>query len=143
MPSGTGVMARNLLRLHAYTGKKELLETSELLFKKYASAYLANPFGYASHLIALDSYLYHPKEFIVLVPEDKSGHEMANIVLHHFIPNKVILVQNPAHADPVFAPSLLSGRDIKDEQVTAFVCQNFTCSLPVTKVEEFKKLIEQ
>ncbi len=143
MPSGTGIMAMNLLRLHAYTGNKNFLKTSEILFRKYASAYVANPFGYASHLNALDFYLNYPKEVIILVPGNRNGQEMTNIVLTQFIPNKLILVQNPTHVDSVFAPSLLTGRAIKDGQVTAFVCQDFSCSLPVTEVEELKKIIEK
>ena len=143
VPSGTGIMALNLLRLNALTGNETFLNQSENIFRTYASVYNANPYGYASHLVALDFYLNHPKECIILVPEHMDGREMTNIVFKTFLPNKTIVVQDPQHPNPLFSPDLFAGREIKDGKVTAYICQNFTCSLPVTTIADVKTLIEK
>ncbi len=142
-PSGTGIMTLNLLRLNAYTGNEVFRTISEHIFRMYTSAYGTNPYGYASHLVALDFYLNHPKECIILVPEHKDGRDLSQIVFNTFLPNKIILVQNPQRPNPVFTSDLLAGRELQGEEVTAYVCQNFTCSLPVTSAKAFKQLLEQ
>ena len=67
---------------------------------------------------------------------------LLNTVYGGFHPNKVLVgAQDPVDAGDHGLP-LLEGRGMIDGKPTAYVCQNYTCRLPVTDPEELAAQLE-
>ncbi len=147
IPSGTGMMCLNLLRVNALTGGADLVRLAEQVFTKYGSEYVVNPYGYASHLNALDFYLEKPKEIILIIPPETSAEMLLKMLLKmvrsRYLPNKIVVVKSAgAEQESPVSAAILQNRDAVNGQPTAYVCHNFTCSLPVTTTEDLLKLLQ-
>jgi hypothetical protein len=58
-----------------------------------------------------------------------------------YLPNKVVMGFDAKDLAEAKLPTLLTGRTLVDGKVTAYVCHNFTCSLPVTEWGALKALL--
>lgn len=140
VPSGNSVAALNLLRLFYLTEKQEYLNKAEKLLRLFYEAMEQNPFGFSNMLCALDFSLRRPKEIVVLgKPHEPQTRALLAAVHGLLLPNKTVMCLDPQQGDTL--PSLLTGKTQIDEKVTAYVCQNFTCSLPVTDREALTQLL--
>ncbi len=141
IPSGNSAATQVLLRLFHYTGKEDYLRRAEKVLRLYYDAVEKQPFGLTAMLCALDYYLEKPKE-IVLVgdPEDQVTQEMLRKIQSLYLPNKTLQVVKPGEPLGKTSP-LLEGKSQIDGKSTAYVCQNFTCSSPVTEWDDLKELL--
>jgi len=140
IPSGNSIAVFTLLRLSFLTESPRYLEKAEKTLRLFYAAMEQNPFGFSHMLGALDFYLRRPKE-IVILGDPQTGTTKALLAQLHseFIPNKTLTCLDPGQGENV--PSLLAGKTQVDGKLTAYVCHNFTCSLPVTEWEALKKLL--
>ena len=142
VPSGNSVAASVLLRLYYATERQDYLTKAETTFRLFYDALEQNPFGFSNILCGLDFYLRRPKEIVLL--GDPVAPETTTLLrnIHgNFIPNKTLLCFDPARPPQHGIPSLLEGKARIDDQLTAYVCHNFACSLPVTSWEELQALL--
>lgn len=132
-PSGNAVMVENLFRLGLFFGKEDLSRQAEVMLLrlqetigKYSSSF--SRWSRASlHLI------FPYREIAVVGPKAFS---LGTEILQHYIPNKILMAskeQNEAY--PV-----LKDRS-KGEDTNIYVCQNYSCQLPVKTWEEMRKLM--
>ena len=144
VPSGNSVAVSVLLRLYYATEKQDYLTKAEMLLRLFYDALEQNPFGFSNMLCGLDFYLRRPQEIVLL--GDPTASE-TTALLHNihasFIPNKTLLCFDPAQPPPRGVPGFLEGKTRIDDRLTAYVCHNFSCSLPVTRWEELRPLIMQ
>jgi hypothetical protein len=141
IPSGNSVAAFNLLRLSYLTENHDYLSKAEKVLRLFYDVMEQNPFGFSNMLCALDFYLSRPKEIVLL--GDRNAPEVKKMLLqiHNlFVPNKTLMCLDPR--DKELMPSLLTDRTQVDGKLTAYVCHNFTCSLPVNEWEALKELLE-
>ena len=98
--------------------------------------------GFAQMLSALDFYLEKPKE-IVLVGEKKeqATRDLLSRIHSLYLPNKTLRLVSPDESLKAVSP-LLEGKTQINGRPTIYICQNFTCSPPVTEWEELKGLLE-
>jgi len=61
-------------------------------------------------------------------------------VRQRFLPNTVLALKKP---DEVSLLPLLEGRTLLDGKPAAYVCENYTCKLPVTNAQELGKLLDR
>ncbi|MBD3223965.1 MAG: DUF255 domain-containing protein [Caldithrix sp.] len=142
LPSASGVMLLNMLRLYSVTENDKYIEKSEQLFQKYGGQFTRNPFAYASYLNALDFYLQKPREILLVSPDDTHLPEhWLDILYNSYRPNKVVLHHADGEQNPHITASFSKNRSTVDKQLTAYVCHNFSCSLPVTSVKELSRLL--
>ncbi len=141
IPAGGGIMLMNNLRLFSYTEKSEYYQTSENILKKYGPQFRQNPYGYSSYLAALDMYLEKPKEILIARQNEQNIDEYIKLLFGTFAPNKVVMVLSGNDDYSAFTASLVKGKTPIDGKVTSYVCQNFSCSLPVFSVDELKVLL--
>ncbi|MGD9487063.1 MAG: thioredoxin domain-containing protein [Calditrichaceae bacterium] len=141
IPSGTGIMLLNNLRIFSLTEDNDLMKICENIFKKYGGEFPVNPYGYASYLNALDFYIKKPKEILIARPQEMEIGPYLDVINQSYVPNKVLMIITPGKGHSVMTNSLLQGKEPINGKVTAYVCQNYTCSLPVFSTEELKKLI--
>jgi len=142
VPSGSSIATQVLLRVYHYSGKEDYLRRAEKVLRLYYDAMEQQPFGFTHMLSALDFYLEKPKE-IVLVGErdDQATQNLLTSIHSLYLPNKTLRVVEPGKPLEKISP-LLQGKKPLDGKPTVYVCQNFTCSPPVTEWEELKGLLE-
>jgi hypothetical protein len=100
------------------------------------------PFGFAHMLCAVDQHLNPPKEIVVVGNIDDPRTKALLAEVHRiYLPNKVLQLVGAEQALEAISP-LLRGKTQLNGQPTAYLCQNFTCSAPVTNPAELKSLLQ-
>jgi uncharacterized protein len=132
IPSGNSSAAMGMLRLAALTGERRYEEAGTGVFALFAEPAVRHPDAFAHMLRALDFHLSPSRE--VALVGDELG-ELAAV----------------ARADPLFhlvlaggregaeQPPLLQGRTTVEGNPAAYVCENFTCRLPVADPAELAR----
>jgi uncharacterized protein YyaL (SSP411 family) len=136
-PSGNSVAAEVLLRLATITDSQDYRNRAITIMRLIAEPVRRYPSGFGRALCALDFYLGTPKEIVVLGDNESTDtHALLREVWRPYLPNKVIVHANQADDRSVAAIPLLRGRTLLNEKPTAYVCEHFTCSQPVTEPEK-------
>ncbi len=143
VPSATGIMLLNMLRLYSATENPDFIEKAETLLKKYAPAFNQNPYGYASYLNALDFYLSKPDEILLVTESSSVPDSFCKVIFGGYHPNKVVLLKDASQSSSPIQASVFKGRAMVNNQPTAYVCRNFVCSLPVTTAKALQALLER
>ncbi|HET7510731.1 MAG TPA: thioredoxin domain-containing protein, partial [Solirubrobacterales bacterium] len=125
IPSGNSSAAMGMLRLAALTGERRYEEAAEGVFGLFGKPAVEHPDAFAHMLRALDFHL-SPSREVALVGNGLS--ELAAVVREDVRPH-LVLAGGPEGSEQ---PPLLTGRTSVDEKPAAYVCENFTCHLPVT-----------
>ena len=146
IPSGNSVAALNLARLARMTGDYSWQQKAERIFKNFSAVLSERPSGYCCAMSALDFTLGPGQEIIIASTERGAEFRTWTDVIHkNFIPRKIILArvgnEDSKTADGLvkLAPFVLEQRPVKNN-VTAYICENQVCQLPVTDLKEFKKI---
>ncbi|MEE8605703.1 MAG: thioredoxin domain-containing protein [Candidatus Aminicenantaceae bacterium] len=143
IPSPVGVAIDSLLRLGKLLDREEYFKKARRLLKTTHPYMEKSPQGYLTLLINVDSLIYSPKEIAIVGRMDSEDTKTLLKAIHsRFIPNRVIALLDPTSTDAAELAKkipLLSGRELVDGKATAYVCENFTCQLPVTSPEELIK----
>jgi len=141
IPSGNSVQAMNLLRLAVLVDRKDYREKAESIFRAFGSEVAQSPAAFERLLCALDFYRDRVKE-IVIVGEPGSSETDALIrtLFDRYLPNKVFIHTSDLQPDTTMP--LLKGKGRKNGKPTAYVCENYNCSLPVTEPADLAKQLE-
>jgi uncharacterized protein YyaL (SSP411 family) len=142
IPSGNAMATQLLLRLYHFGGNDRYRAGAEKVLRSYYDAMESQPFGFAHMLCALDLYLEGAKEIVIVGnPADAGVKALIAEVNSLYLPNKVLQLATPGTALADISP-LLQGKTQIDGQATVYVCQNFTCSAPVTSASELRALLK-
>jgi uncharacterized protein YyaL (SSP411 family) len=139
-PTGNSIAILNLLRLSEITDNKSWHEkayNSILLFSKKIEA---QPYAMPQMLVALDFALNKPKQ--IVISGDKKSNEAQNLmreVYSRFIPCKVLIHIDEESTSEILKPWFI----YKSAKPTAYVCENYTCRLPVNNVNDLAKLLDK
>jgi uncharacterized protein len=143
IPSGNSVEMLNLLRLSRITANPELEDTAERLERAFSKLVRKIPSGYAQFLSALNFRLGPTYEVVISGKREAPDTEqMLEELWTYFIPNKV-LVFRPEGEDPEIT-NIAAYTKIQvpiEGKATAYVCQDYKCQLPTTKIKEMLKLL--
>ncbi|HER00199.1 MAG TPA: thioredoxin domain-containing protein [candidate division Zixibacteria bacterium] len=146
IPSGNSVSALNLIRLARITAKTEWEEISRQLTRAFANQVERYPAGNTMLLTVVD-YMVGPSFEIVISGnlEKSDTHEMIMALRQKYIPNRVIIFRRGMDDSPEIVKYAKYTREQKSigEKATAYVCQNFTCSLPTTDVKAMLETLEE
>jgi hypothetical protein len=132
IPSGNSSAAMGLLRLAALTGERRYEEAGASVFALFGKPAVEHPDAFAHMLRALDFHLSPTRE-VALVGDDLG--ELAAVVREKPRPH-LVLAGGP---EGTSEPPLLKDRTAADGKPSAYVCQNFTCGLPVTDPTELRR----
>lgn len=144
LPSGNSVAALNFMRLSRLTGNVALEKKAEELTQSFSGQVEEQAMAFTQLLVALD-FMIGPTHEIVIAgePSLKMTKDMVKAVRSRFMPNKVVLLRPPgpegrrlAKLSP-FIDQMVS----KDNQPTAYVCQQYTCKIPVTDVNQLESTL--
>jgi len=125
IPSGNSAAALGLLRLAALTGERSYERQAEGVFALFSQPALSHPDSFAHLLRALDFHLSLTRE-VALVGDGID--ELVAVVRAEYRPH-LVAAAGPEGSEE---PPLLSGRTEVDGRPAAYVCESFSCKLPVT-----------
>jgi hypothetical protein len=139
-PSGNSVAAHNLLRLFHLTGRPEYQERAERLLQAFAGSIEQYPPGYSFSLMALQLATGPAREIVIAGERGSEEVKQLRAVLRDsYQPLAVIACHDPNDTLADIAPAIQE-KTMQDGKATVYVCENFTCSAPLTDVEQVKQL---
>ncbi|MEM4303803.1 MAG: thioredoxin domain-containing protein [Candidatus Caldarchaeum sp.] len=142
MPSGNSMAAWVLLRLYELTGRNDYLEKSYAVFKAFSTALNNHPAEHIFMIQALAAYL-KPRTEIVIACNNREGAKNFVDLIHTFYhPFKTLVVVGDWNRDSLARISpLVTDKTSINGLPTAYVCENYTCRLPVTDAGELLKIL--
>ena len=139
LPSGNGVATLVHLRLAALTGMEAHRRRAEELLRLFHRAATEQPFGFMTHLEALEWYAEGPVEIVIVGPPgDPDTDALCDAARGCYVPRKMLVRVAPNDPDP---PVPARGKVQADGRATAYVCRGFTCSAPTTDPATLARLL--
>lgn len=89
------------------------------------------------------SFLYFFLQIIIRGDLNSSDtKDLITCVQSLFLPHKVLILDDGRQDSFLYKKlQVLSSLEMKDGKATAYVCENYTCSLPVNTVDELKQML--
>ena len=138
MPSGNSVACYVMLRLYHLTQESQFLKISTQIMESQAQMAAENPFGFGYLLNTIYMYLQKPLEITVL---NNSNEEILQYLEKSFLPESIFVTIGNSNSLEGLSYPFFEGKNYDSNKTTVFVCKDFTCSLPLTNLEEVKKNI--
>lgn len=145
LPTGNSVTAMNLLRLAQMIDNKKWRDLATNTFM-FFSATLEQHSGRMPQLLsAVDFQLKKPKQIIIAGrPGAEDTQKLLQTIFDRYLPNKVLLLADDGPGQKLLAgylPTIKFNRMLKG-RATAYVCENYTCEIPVTETAELIQQLE-
>jgi len=144
-PSGNAVAAENLLRLAAITGKAEWRAKAEAIFHSSAPWLERQPSVMPYMVSALCATGMPDSQLVIVGEGDQDGTvALRQEFFSRFLPTTVLLqLGNRSEQERLtrISPSVAQ-LSMVDGRPTAYLCENFTCRLPVTAPAELGALLD-
>ncbi len=142
-PSGNAMMAKQLLRLAAYTGDARYDDAARAVLKILTDAMRQYPQAFAESLNATDALVSGIIE--VAVAGDRETEEARDIFAllnRPFRPN-MVTASARGDVDEHKSIPLLSHRKMLEDRTTVYVCRHFACRLPVSTAAELDAMLQE
>jgi len=141
VPSGNAMMAKQLLRLAAYTGEGDYDEAGRTVLRTLTDAMAQYPSAFAESLNATDMLVNGLAEVaIVGNPTHAETKAVFDVLRRPYRPNVITALARGNQDEHELIP-LLSYRVQREDKPTVYVCRNFMCQMPVTSAEETRQLL--
>jgi hypothetical protein len=135
----------NLLRLGRLTGNQEFTGSAELALRFFAGRLQAAAVSLPRMVAAYQSSRKKPRQIVLAGPLDSPVlAAMLTEVRKRFLPGTMtIWLGNDGQRERLarWLP-MVDAMQPPAGQVSAYICEDYSCKLPVTSVEEFTKLLE-
>ncbi len=139
VPAGNSVQLMNLLRLSAMLGDKTLRALADRMIRAWSGQVHGSPWTSERFLAAVDFACSGPAEIaIVGDPARPETQALLRTVHDTYLPNRVLMLHNPAGPETRVASPLLAERVQVNGRPTAYVCRNNACRRPVTMAAELE-----
>ncbi|HEX6603164.1 MAG TPA: thioredoxin domain-containing protein, partial [Solirubrobacterales bacterium] len=135
IPAGNSAAALALLRLAALSGERRYEEWAAGVLRLFAPAAVRHPDAFGHLLQALDFHLSPTRELALC---GEQVEPLAAVARERFRP-RLVLAGGPEGTE---VPELMHGRTEVDGRPAAYVCENFSCRMPVTDPEELRRQID-
>jgi uncharacterized protein YyaL (SSP411 family) len=136
-PSGNGMAAFALQRLHFLTGESRYATAAERTLGQFHSAMSERPEGHATLLAALEEHLVPTRTVILRGPKAELP-RWKSALAQHYLPQTVVVGVGTEVRDlpPVLAKPA-------GDQVNAWVCEGVTCLAPIDRLEELAEQVSK
>lgn len=140
-PAGNSMIARQFVRLAAYTGDSRYDAAARAILRLLTEALKQVPQAFGEALSAVDMLVAGQQE-VALVgdPTQKATQALLDVVRKPYRPNVIAALVTDGVEDEHRIP-LLSYRTMREEQPTVYVCRNFACQMPVTAPDAVQELL--
>ncbi len=143
-PAGNSVAALNLVRLSRMMDDASLRTEAERTLHAFSTFAKQSPSSAPGLLIASSAWLAPPQQIVLAgAPGAADTRALQAEIFAHYLPNAVILGADGADGQAFLArqvPFLGEVRRI-DDRATAFVCENFSCKLPMNDRKKLAELL--
>ena len=133
VPSANATAVLALARLGELTGEPQFTDVAQQTVGSMAPAMSRSPIAFPGLALAAD-YLMSPKRQVVITTSDP---RLVRPVWERYLPDTVL-----AWAEPYPSP-LWEGRDGPSTSGRAYVCESYTCKLPLTEPAELAALLDK
>lgn len=141
--SGNSMMAKQLLRLSAYTGDARYDEAARQIMHILAPVMQEYPQAFGEALNAADMIINGLSEVaIVGNPVQTETKDILDVVLNSYRPNVITALARQDVNEADHAIPLLHYRKRREDKTTVYVCRNFACANPVTTADETRTLLD-
>jgi uncharacterized protein YyaL (SSP411 family) len=140
IPSGNSSATFALLRLAAFTGEREYEQRALDLLRLLHEPAARHPQAFA-HLLQALHFHFAPRKELALVGE--SVEPLARVARSAFRPALVVAAMRPGDEEAQSEIPLLRDRSAVNGSAAAYVCENFTCKLPVTAPDELELALNE
>ncbi len=132
-PSGNAVMAYNLLRLSILLGNPSWKTRATYMLEIQKDTIVQYTNSYALWANLLLEFTEGSKEVLILGEKSK---EASFTLQQHYFPNRVLMASDLPHKSYP-----LMGEKRPESMLTYYLCEDYTCSLPVKSMDEFIKML--
>ena len=142
IPSGNSIAFLNLIRLARMTGKAHYEEKAAALAKAFSSHEEGTPSQNTMFLTALDFFIGPVYEIVIVGdPNSKETEKVLHAIRTRFVPNKVMLLKKENDTRLENLAGFTKDMKTIAGKTTAYICQNFVCSKPMTDINEVSKIL--
>ncbi len=144
-PSGNSVAARNMQRLAHLSGQKRFAEIAEKGIVSFAKTLRTFSPAMPLMLTALDRQLQTPKQIVIAGVRGRADTNALLAEVHsRYLPTTQLLLADGAENQQYLEKSLpfLNSVEQVDGRATAYVCENFSCKMPVSSPNALAELIK-
>ena len=133
-PAGNSVAVEVLLRLYRLTGNGAYYDKVARTLQATAELAGQYPTAFGHLLGALDMHFSPSQEIAVLgAPDDPGTQALLAVVRTHYLPRHVIALAGTEEDGAADEFELLEDRYQVNGRPTVYVCENFTCRMPVNE----------
>ena len=136
-PSGNSVGALALLKLGVFSERDEYREKGVKTIMSFFGRIESNPMAHSHMLSAVDFHLRGSREIIVAGSDANLRSDMLHEIWRRYIPNKVLALSGKAVEKTI---PMVKGKI--GTPVSVYVCENFVCKRPVTKLKELTAMLD-
>jgi uncharacterized protein len=144
-PSGNSVAAMNLLRLAGLTGKKQWAELATKCIESFGKTLASYPLAMPLMLSAMDFQMDKPRQIVIAGERNNSDtRNLLREVHSRYLPNTVLLLADGGENQKFLEERLPFIATVKkiNGRATAYVCEDFTCRMPVNTREALSALLD-
>ena len=137
--------ALNLLRLGNLTGKKEWSELGLKTIEAFGKTLEAYPPAMPLMLTAMDFQLDKPRQIVIAGDPDKEDtRTLLREVPSRYLPNTILLLADGRENQAFLEKRLPFVKTVTkiEGRATAYVCEDFTCKMPVNTREALADLLD-
>lgn len=143
IPSGNSLAMRSLQEFSAFSHKPGLQITIDRSLAAIQEMLSQYPTAFSSWLLAYDQEFNQPRQVAIVWNSDTSAEliqPLLTVPLNEYRP-RIFLARSELPL-PDHAPDLLRDRPTINALPTAYVCEQFTCRLPVTNPDDLRHQLE-
>ncbi|TDQ43005.1 thioredoxin domain-containing protein [Aureibacillus halotolerans] len=136
MPSGNGMAAANILRLSKLTGNIELQGYAQTLSQAFGQEVKQAPHGFTSMLRSLYYATERSREIVIVgVRGEEKLEALLQLAQTTQRPGDVLLFKDMKKADLSKVAPFTAEHNMMNDEPTLYVCENFSCQMPLTGKE--------
>jgi uncharacterized protein YyaL (SSP411 family) len=144
-PSGNSIAALNLLRLAQMTGRDDFRTAAERTLAAFGSRLNSAAVGVPQMLVAYAFRQASPRQIVIAGDRDSADTiALLDALRARFVPFKIVLLADSDEARRKLAAWIPAVEPMGKVggRAAAYVCQNYTCQLPVSGAAELTELLK-
>src|SRR5215471_14274600 len=144
-PAASSVAVLNLLRLSQLLNDQRLAERARKTIVVFATTLSHFPSAMPQLLVALDYSLTKPRQIVIAGKKDAPETQALLKEVHrHFLPNTIFILADGSEGQKYLGEKneAIRAMSLVDGKAAAYVCENFTCKVPVTEHKQLAELLK-
>ena len=137
-PSGNSIAAMNLLQVGMLTGNDKWISMGKETIESFSSIINKFPDALPQMLCAINLTREKPRQMVIAgLPGRGDTIRMMNAVLSTYAPEMIVLLADGSKNQKILEKYLpvIQSMEMINKKATAYVCQDFTCQIPVNDVD--------